>query len=503
LLRPIYQWTTGGRVPSVSTARSNVVTSGFAAVSGTVNPQRRPTTYYFQWGKTRSYGSATAVTSAGSGAAAVSASAKLTGMTANGTYHYRLYASSAAGVAYGADRTFTIEMTPQQLDANRAVATYNVMQRYFYSGSVYPGDTSSLYTENYPQSGLRYSWLWPFSRALTGTITLSGIPAGLIGSARYQAAVADRLTGLSRYWESTGSGSGYAAQPVSPYGKGGDRFYDDQAWVGLATAQEYALTGDVGSLTDAENVFKFVYPSGWAASRTFDPGGTYWVQQGAGVGLGNHDRTTTSNAPNAETALLLENLDPANASTYDAGATAMFQWVNHYLYNVSTNATDPSAPNPNYTPNQPALVFDKVGGNRTIDEALYTYNQGTMIATSVREYQETGDIAYLSEAEAIANTALSTFNESYYISHSAAFNAIFFRGLLVLYSVTSDASLQANIISTIQRYADDAWNNHRSSKGLFSFASSSASGYQLLDQGALLQIQAMLAWSPSNYSELP
>jgi len=126
-----------------------------------------------------------------------------------------------------------------------------------------------------------------------------------------------------------------------------------------------------------------------------------------------------------------------------------------------------------------------------------------MIAANVREYQKTGNSAYLSDAEAIANTALSTFNETYYINHSAAFNAIFFRGLLVPYSVTGDTVLKTNIIQTIQTYANDAWNNHRSSQGLFSFASSHGTGYQLLDQGAMLQIYAMLAWNPSDYAKLP
>jgi hypothetical protein len=430
-------------------------------------------------------------------------SANLTGLAGGTTYHYRVDASNPSGTACGSDRTFTTLISAQQLDANRAIATYTAIQQHFYASDVYPGDTSSLYTENYPQSGKRYSYLWPFSRVLAGTITLAEIPSSLVGGASYQADVADRLTGLSRYWDSTSSGPGYDSYPPAPYGSGGDKYYDDQAWVGLAAAENYAMTRDPISLADAKNVFNFVYPGGWAGSASFDPGGVYWVQQGAGVGLGNHDRTTTSNAPNAEIALLLENFDPTNVATYDTGASAMYGWVNHYLYNVATNPIDPTAPNPNYTPNQPALMFDKVTGSNAIDETLYTYNQGTMIAANVREYQKTGNSAYLSDAESIANTALSTFNETYYINHSAAFNAIFFRGLLVLYSATSDTNLQANIVRTIQTYADDAWNNHRSSNGLFSFASSSGTGFQLLDQGSMLQVYAMLAWSPSNDGYLP
>ncbi len=504
-----WQWfgsgTRGGLAPGLSTGGTASTTQTAATVAGTVNPNGRWTTYYFQYGPTKSYGSVTARQAARAGRTAANVAASLGALAPGTTYHYRIYASNAAGIACSPDRIFTTLMTVQQLDASRAVATYNALQQYFYAPNVYSGDRSSLYTENYPQSGLQYSYLWPFSRVLAGTITLSGVPSAVIGGGNYQAAVADRLTGLSRYWDSTSSPGGYASYPTSPYGRGGDKYYDDQAWVGLATAQNYAMTGDPTSLADAKNVFNFVYPGGWAGSAAFDPGGIYWVEQGGGpVGNVNHDRTTTSNAPNAEIALLLESFDPANAATYDAAASVIYGWVNHYLYNVNTNPTDPNAPNPNYNASEPALMFDKViGSNNTIDPTLYTYNQGTMIAANVREYQKTGNPLYLSEAEAIAQTALSTLNESYYITHSAAFNAIYFRCLLVLYSATSDTNLQAQILQTIQTYADDAWNNHRSSKGLFSFASSSGSGYQVLDQGAMLQIYAMLAWNPSDYGKLP
>jgi hypothetical protein len=127
-----------------------------------------------------------------------------------------------------------------------------------------------------------------------------------------------------------------------------------------------------------------------------------------------------------------------------------------------------------------------------------------MIAANVREYQATGQTSYLSDAEAIAITALNKFTETDYLQDQpAAFNAIFFRGLLVLYTVTSDATLKAQIIQTIQTYANDAWTYYRNANNLFRFPSSSGAGYQLLDQGAMLQIYAMLAWSPGQYEKLP
>jgi Glycosyl hydrolase family 76 len=493
-------FTTRGKPPTASTGGPEAITQTAATVNATVNTHGHSTTYQFQYGKTAAYGSTTIRRPAGSATVPVHLSANLSGLIAATTYHYRVVASNAYGTTLGSDHTLTTHIN-QPANAIQAVQTYDSMQKYFYAADLNPQDTSSLYAESYPATGKTYSYLWPFSRALVGTITLSGISSALLEGGSYQADVNDRLTGLSRYWDSTSSGPGYDSYPMAPYGDGGDKYYDDQAWIGLATAQNYALTGDQTSLTDAENAFNFVYPGGWAATTGFDPGGIYWVQQGVGRGLTNHRRMAVSNAPNAELGLLLGHATTNTA--YDDDANTIYQWADHYLFNVRANPTDPNAPNPNYDPGWPALMFPWITGQNSINRTLYPTPQGSMIATNVREYRLTGNPSYLSEAEAIANTALSTFNENYYVHQSVALDGIFFRGLLVLYSATTDATLQSKIVGTIQTFATDAWNNYRSSDGLFKFPGSQGSGYQLLDQGAMVQIYAMLAWNPSDYANLP
>ena len=277
--RPAYEWFTskthGGPAPKVSAGGARSVTQTAATLSGSVNPNGRWTNYYFQYGTSRSYGSVTASQAARPGRTAVNVAANLGGLSAGTTYHYRIYANNASGTACGSDRAFTTVMTTQQLDASRAVATYDTMQQHFYAAAVYSGGASRLYAENYPQSGRRYAFLWPFSRALVGTITLAGVSSTLVGGASYQADVADRLTGLSRYWDRASAPPGYDSYPPAPHGAGGDKYYDDQAWVGLAAAQNYAMTGDPISLADAKNVFNFVYPGGWAGGASFEPGGIY------------------------------------------------------------------------------------------------------------------------------------------------------------------------------------------------------------------------------------
>jgi Glycosyl hydrolase family 76 len=491
--------------PTVTTGPTTGVTQTSVTVTGTVNPNGLSTAWHFEYGLTSSYG--TRIADQSVVGAIVNVASQLTGLDAGVTYHYRLVASNALGTAYGADQVFATEAptSTQQADADRAIAVYAALQRYFYAGSVYQGDASSLFTEAYPQSGRTYSYLWPFSRVLVGTITLAGIPPSIDGDANFQPDVDDRLIGLARYWDGAANPQGYDSYPPAPFGAGGDKYYDDQAWIGLALAQNYRLTTNASSLSSAQDVFNFVYPTGLdpTPGSLPDPGGLFWVQQGVGVGLTNHDRTTTSNAPSAELGFRLEQLDPANAQNYNNGAMTMYGWVNQYLYNVPTSPTYPNAPNPNYDPSQPAIVFDKVtpGG---IDKTHWTYNQGVMIAANVAAYRQTGLPAYLRNAEAIARAALDTFSESDYINtQPAAFNAIYFRGLLVLYAATSDSTLRANILNAAQAYADDAWNNYRNDQNLFRFPSSSATNYQLLDQGAMLQLYAALAWNPSDYDKLP
>jgi hypothetical protein len=98
--------------PSATTGAASSVTQSSATVSGTVDPQGMATTYRFEYGTSSSYGLQTADVDAGSGTGAVDASANLTGLTSDTTYHYRVVATNAAGVTRGADRTLKTDARP-------------------------------------------------------------------------------------------------------------------------------------------------------------------------------------------------------------------------------------------------------------------------------------------------------------------------------------------------------------------------------------------------------
>lgn len=97
--------------PTVATGSATTVTQTSAKLRGTVNPQGSLSTYYFQYGKTTSYGSQTGPASAGAGSKGLAVNATVVGLTPNTTYHFRVVATNVAGATVGTDRTFT---TPKQ-----------------------------------------------------------------------------------------------------------------------------------------------------------------------------------------------------------------------------------------------------------------------------------------------------------------------------------------------------------------------------------------------------
>ncbi|HVM48450.1 MAG TPA: leucine-rich repeat protein [Candidatus Acidoferrum sp.] len=99
--------------PQVSALPATGVSTNSATLNGTVNPNGWPTTAWFQWGTTTSYGNLTAATDMGSGTTALPLSAPLAGLTPSATYHFRVAATNDYGLVYGSDQSFTALGLPQ------------------------------------------------------------------------------------------------------------------------------------------------------------------------------------------------------------------------------------------------------------------------------------------------------------------------------------------------------------------------------------------------------
>ena len=375
-------------------------------------------------------------------------------------------------------------------DAARAVRAYTAMRRHLTR-------RDGLYRrDGLPRLLLARAHLWPTARALAGAVDLLGVPADRLMGFDAEGAVNVHLRALEAYWDDTSALPAYASDVIGSR-FGGDRYYDDNAWVGLALVQLERMQPGHGHAQRAEALYRFA-EAGWdTRPDVVSPGGVFWVEQGRGVGLANHDRNTVSNAPNAQLGLHLTELaargdvgrgeGDARARSH-ARARHMYEWVN-----VTLDAGQDARGT--------GLFYDKVRGDGTVDRTLWTYNQGSMIGANVLLARAAGRderARYLARAEAIADKALRRYAGAYQ-EQPPAFNAILFRNLLQLHAASADAGLRERIRGAVSVYGDMAWTVHRDRHDRFRFR---RSGPTLLDQSAMVQVYALLAWRPEDYGAL-
>jgi len=131
--------------PPVTTLNASSIQETTVILNGLVNPYGHPTTYYFEYGPTNNYGTATAIMDAGSGEDEIPVSADLTGLASETTYHFRLVAADSYGIFYGNDLTFTtsngIATTVEASSIGVSTATLN--------GLVNPNGHSAIYYFEY------------------------------------------------------------------------------------------------------------------------------------------------------------------------------------------------------------------------------------------------------------------------------------------------------------------------------------------------------------------
>lgn len=101
--------------PKVNTNGAREVSYGSAVLTGSVNPNGSNTSYYFQYGLTKAYGSQTAIADAGSGTKAVAVRLPIAGLQPITVYHYRLVAVNGFGASIGDDEKLLTTKVPLSL----------------------------------------------------------------------------------------------------------------------------------------------------------------------------------------------------------------------------------------------------------------------------------------------------------------------------------------------------------------------------------------------------
>lgn len=94
------------KAPLVVTSTKAFPTDTTVVVSGNVTPNGAFTNYWYEFGKTESFGNKTANQTLGSGYASIQAPAFITGLSKDTTYFFRLVASNTLGTVSGSRYTF-------------------------------------------------------------------------------------------------------------------------------------------------------------------------------------------------------------------------------------------------------------------------------------------------------------------------------------------------------------------------------------------------------------
>jgi hypothetical protein len=365
----------------------------------------------------------------------------------------------------------------------RALVSFAAMQKAFYISG------SGLYI------GEPYSYLWPFSQALAATVSVANIPG--VAAKQSQANSRElhvRLYGLQKYWNPAGSAAeplpgeqpeaeeapgepsesvgvpppslpSYSGSVVPPAGAS---YYDDNEWVGIELMRIYEQRHEAAALEHAEQIMAFVM-AGWQANpKLACPGGVPFSNA-----PGNTDRNTVTDGPGAELALQLYRA--TGDGSYLQFAEMSYEWVRRCLLLPS------------------GLYADHIRQRGVIGQALWSYNQGSMIGAGVLLYQVTHDGAFLYQARQTAKAALAYFTMERLLGENPFFVSVYLRNLMYLDSVTRDPP-GAHLA---QAYVNYVWVNRRLTNGLFVWGIPPSS--QLLVQAATVQVYALLATKPASY----
>jgi Ca2+-binding RTX toxin-like protein len=251
--------------PAAVTGAAGDVTPTAATVAGTVDPNGLPTTWFVELGTSTSYGTRTDTGSVAGGTAAVPVSVRLSALQPGRTYHYRVVATSEAGTARGADRTFVTIAPPT---ARTAPATRVGPTSARLNGGVNPG-------------GRATSWWFEY-----GTTTRYGSRTATrnAGSGGVESAVQAQVTGLRQ-------GTTYhfrlVARSSEGTATGADAVLTTDPYAAVVTAAPTAVTA--GSV-----VF----------NGTVDPRGratSWWFEYGPSTRYGS--RTAVADAGTGTTAI--------------------------------------------------------------------------------------------------------------------------------------------------------------------------------------------------------
>lgn len=299
-----------------------------------------------------------------------------------------------------------------------------------------------------------YSWLW----ALCTMFEASNEVEKVDKSADL---VDDIYKNIQHYYDPAPPTPGYGEYIMEL--KPGQRYYDDNQWIGIAGLEIYERTGNKTYLDLGKSMYDFMM----TGYDTKLGGGLYWRENDF------ESKNTCSNGPGVIVALKLYNA--TNNQAYLDTALMIYNWTNEKLQ----------------TPT--GLFYDNIKTeDESIGKTIYSYNTGTMLQSNVYLYEITGENKYLERAESMAESSLSYFYGDGKFRDGYWFNAVLLRGYQHLLKHNNDLKY----IRGFKKCLDKALEEDKNDKGLFA---ANGSTYNLVEHGGMLEILARFAELEKQY----
>ena len=204
----------------------------------------------------------------------------------------------------------------------------------------------------------------------------------LVGAARldnraYRSYIIAFFRGLEGYWGRDSRPPGYDAYLSQG---GGDKYYDDNAWMALTFAEAYRVTNDKRLWLRADETLRYVL-SGWDENRG---GGICWRED-------RKSKNTCANAPSA--VAVLATITPDNR-------TERIEWARRIVAWTQQNLQDPVD----------GLYFDNITvATGTVEKTKWTYNTALMVRAHLDLWRLTKNKTDRDEAVRLAEASEKTF----------------------------------------------------------------------------------------------
>lgn len=300
-----------------------------------------------------------------------------------------------------------------------------------------------------------YSWLWALCAMFEATNEVEKVIPDVN-------MVDPIFENIGNYYDTTDPKPGYGEYIIKL--QPGQRYYDDNQWIGIAGLEIYKRTGNEKYLNLGKEMYDFMM----TAYDTTLGGGLYWRE-------GDYEtKNTCSNGPGILVALKL--YEATKEKGYLDTALMLYNWTNEKLQTPS------------------GLFYDNI---KTKDGSLgthqFSYNTGTMLQSNVYLFEITGEQKYLDKALSMADSSLAFFYGRKKFRDDYWFNAVLLRGYQHLLKHHNDTKY----ILGFKNCLDNILKENKNNLGLFEGRDGIKN---LVAHGGMLEILARFAQMENEYN---